>query len=214
MVINLPTYNQNQQIVQPTKLNKTASVAGSLLGIMGATALIAKQRKVNLSLKSLFNIEYKGYEVLEFASGSIMGGFIGGSLTDKKHVKKKMEEGVSQIVGNYIVPTLSVVAGVKLYNNLTKNSQLKKSKIARFTAGMLSLAGGVLGGNKASSMINKHLFNDKNTRSVNWKDLASQFDNTCFVTSLASRGSNVAKIASKFIPLTHILPGVAIGTKQ
>ena len=214
MVISIPTYNRNQQITQPTKLNKVASITGSMLGLVGATALITKQRKVNLSLKNIFNIEYKGYEVLEFACGSIMGGFVGGSLTDKKHVKKKMEEGVSQIVGNYIVPTLSVVAGVKLYNNLTKNSQLKNSNITRFIAGMLSLAAGVLGGNKASSMINKNLFNDKNTSSVNWKDWASQFDNTCFVTSISSRGSNVAKIASKFIPLTHIIPGIAIGTKQ
>ena len=94
--------------------------------------------------------------------------------------------------------------------NKTLFSKYKYPPVTRaiqFAFGTAGFISGVLFGNKISQLINKYLFK------LSWKDWAVQADNVCLVTSMAAPGTNIAKTASKFIPVAHIIPGYCVGTK-
>lgn len=79
---------------------------------------------------------------------------------------------------------------------------------------MTSLIAGVVAGNKISREMNKQMFKEDHYRKLTWKDWAVQFDNVCLVTSISNAGTQLAKMASRFIPFAHLAPGYQVGVKQ
>lgn len=193
---------------KPEKKVKIAAFVGTTIGVASAVALLSRG-------KSIKNIEYKGKEVLTTATGSVIGGLLGGSLADdKKHLKAKYREAITQIVGNFIVPTIFVSGGIRAFKLLEKNKIVPTLKPLRFAAGMGSLIAGVVCGNRMSNAISEKIFKKEHNRNVKAADWALQVDNTCLTLSLATSGTNIAKTASKVIPFAHLIPGYAIGTMQ
>ncbi len=192
--------------------NKAASLTGSVAGLSVAISIIAAGRKHNMSAgkslaKTLYRLEFNARDVMLMASSSILGGFTAGTVTDPQNINAKIKEGVVQLVGNYIFPSVFVGVGMKAVKSFTK------SKLIRFVGGFASLGMGVIAGNKASKAINSFFSHKKEKRDLNWKDWAEQADNACLVTSLANPGTNIAKYASKFIPISHVIPGYCVGVK-
>ena len=219
--INNGNYKQKKKI---SGITKFASAAGSTIGITAALMTISKKSGGKLSeyfknfLNTIKKAEFNDKNVIFIASASTAGGFAGGALTDRKNIKAKAKEGLVQLIGNYIIPSLFVGAGINLNKKIIDaNTNLKNSpkslKLMYFLTGMASLATGVLFGNLVSEKLNTNIFNEKSVRPVNWKDWAEQFDNVCLVTSMATTGTTLAKTVSKAIPLAHFLPGYITGTK-
>ncbi len=207
-----------------TPATKTGALIGSIAGVGTALTYVAKGHGLKpavmfmqpaRTLKTFKNIELKGKEVIAIASSSILGGFIGGSVTDGKNSKYKAKEGIVQLIGNYIIPTLFVSGGIKM--NKIMNKKFNFPPVvgpALFGCGMASLIAGVITGNAVSKGLNRRLFNEDSPRKINWKDWALQFDNVCLVTSISNSGTNIAKIASRLIPIAHILPGYLTGIQK
>lgn len=203
---------------------KIAALAGSTIGVAAAVTMISRTHGVKIpsTLKNpnglvniLKNIELKEKDVIAIASSSIAGGLAGGMITDKKNAKAKVKEGVVQLVGNYIVPTIAVGAGIKLNKALNKKYNFPPiTRPIQFLFGFASLIVGVIAGNKVSRVMNAGMFKEDDYRKLTWKDWAVQFDNVCLVTSISNTGTLLAKMASRFIPVAHLAPGYQVGVKQ
>ena len=132
-----------------------------------------------------------------------------------KNAKAKVKEGIVQLIGNYIVPTIAVGGGIKLNKALNKKYNFPPiTRPIQFLFGMTSLIAGVVAGNKISREMNKQMFKEDHYRKLTWKDWAVQFDNVCLVTSISNAGTQLAKMASRFIPFAHLAPGYQVGVKQ
>ncbi len=223
LTINTPLIDKKQNSYV-TATTKTASAAGAIAGV--GIALTAISRKRGLKVPSSFKdpkkvvdifkkMEIKEADAIKIASASIGGGLLGGSLTDSKNIKAKTKEGIVQLVGNYIIPTIFVGMGIKL--NKLLNNKFKfppVTKAIQFGFGFTSLIAGVVAGNRVSREINKNVFKENAYRKLSWKDWILQGDNVCLVTSVSNSGTNTAKIASRFIPAVNIIPGYLVGIKQ
>ncbi len=228
---NFTSFQRNNNNVSERNNNKAktstkiAAAAGSVVGVTSALALISRGHgiKIPSSLKNpqevwktLKKIELKEKDVIQMASSSIAGGILGGSLTDSKNTKAKVKEGVVQLIGNYIVPTLFVGGGIKLNKVLNKHYNFPPvTKPIQFAFGFTSLIAGVVAGNKIARKINSNVFEEQEEyRKLNWKDWAVQFDNACLVTSISNAGTQIAKMASRVIPAAHLIPGYLVGIKR
>lgn len=220
---NIYFRKNNLQDTKVSTSTKVASSVGSVAGIVTALAVIAKKRSIKvvppvLSIKGAVDIfkkiEFNEKDVIGLASSSILGGFLGGVITDSKNKKAKAKEGVVQLVGNYIIPSLFVGAGIKL--NKVLNNKYKFPPITKpiqFAFGFTSLIVGVIFGNKVSKEINSRIFKEDDYRKLTWKDWAVQFDNACLVTSMSTAGTILAKVASRIIPVAHLIPGYLVGVQ-
>lgn len=203
---------------------KAAAMAGSTVGVGAALLAVSRRRGVRIpsslrNSKELFsilkNIELKEKDVITIASSSITGGFLGGVLTDRKNIKAKAKEGVVQLMGNYVIPTIAVSGGIKLNKMLNKRFNFPPiTRPIQFMFGFASLIAGVVAGNKASREINSKIFEEEDYRKLTWKDWAVQFDNVCLVTSISNAGTLLAKTASRFIPIAHLAPGYQVGIRK
>jgi len=89
------------------------------------------------------------------------------------------------------------------------------SKVAKILSGFAFLISGVVIGNKVTNKLKAKVYNEPEEKvKIKWQDWGSQVDNACLVTSLSISGTEIAKNASKIIPIANILPGYVIGTKQ
>ena len=195
---NLSQYNNKADT-----LTKTASVIGSTAGVAAALAVISRKHGVKIPGSFI----KKPKETLD--------GFALGSAADIKNIKAKAKEGIVQLTGNYIIPTLFVGGGIRLNKALNKKYNFPPiTKSIQFAFGFASLIAGVIAGNKVSRVINEEVFNENSYRKLTWKDWAVQFDNVCLVTSVSNSGTKLAKAASRIIPAAHIIPGYLTGTRK
>ncbi len=206
-------------------VTKIASAAGSTIGITAALIQISKKADKNAAghfrriINTIKKAEFNDKNVIFISSASTAGGFAGGALTDTDNIKSKAKEGMVQLIGNYIIPSLFVGGGIHLNKKiLDSRTNFKNSpkilKLIQFSAGIISLIAGVICGNLLSEKINTSIFGEKSQRPLNWKDWAEQIDNLCLVTSMSTTGSNLAKTVSKVIPVAHFMPGYLTGIKQ
>ena len=217
-------YNNKPQQRKASTTTKVASAIGSTVGVgLGMCAITKKNpakivdaiKNPNKIINRLKKLELSGFDVIKIATSSILGGFVAGSATDSHNAKAKAKEGIIQLIGNYIVPSLFVTGGIKLNKVLNKNFHYPpKTGIVQFAFGMCSLVAGVFAGNKISRKLNSEIFQEDTYRPLNWKDWGMQLDNVCLVTSMANEGTSLAKNVSKVIPVAHLVPGYLTGIKQ
>lgn len=198
--------------------NKTAtkvvSAAGSVIGLSIALASIVSKKHNAKFVDTFKKMEFNEKDVIKLASASIGSGFLGGLITDFQNREAKAKEGIVQLIGNYIIPSLFVSAGIKVNKALNRKYNFPPiTKLIQFAFGSASLVAGVFIGNKISRKINEKTFNGDAHRNLNWEDWALQFDNVCLITAMSTSGTNLAKFASRIIPLALFIPGYFVGTK-
>lgn len=242
------SFNANSETLNKELTTKQKSVilASSATGVLSVVALLAKLKGFSLNpariiktpLKELALFKFKPQDkVVEFdappvivavASGSIAGGYVGGSIVDKENQKSKKREILNQILGNVLVPVGCVWAGAKQYEKFANRIENaipqinKQGKVFDFinkffkqipnlaaTLGFLGI--GIYAGNKVSNFINDKLYNKKVERNIKTTDFAPHFDDLCMATSMMNKDASFGAKLSRFIPLALLVPGYETG---
>lgn len=131
--IYYPQNNNNNNGKQKVRnIDRIAASVGTGVGIAYSLASVTKTKPTKLlkifnhperAINVIKNTELSGVDVIKIATGSITGGLVAGSIVDRKNAKAKAKEGIVQLVGNYIIPSLFVTGGIKL--NKVLNSKFK-----------------------------------------------------------------------------------------
>lgn len=178
--------------------------------------------------------EYDEKAIPLLALGSVGGGLAGGLVFDKKENRKaKLREAVIQMIGNIMTPLTCVYIGSTLYKKNTdkinsmlpqmKESAEKKlpkyvNKIVRAVPAIgsvaISLATGIVVGNKVSNAINHKLFHRHDNRNVRIDDFSAHIDDTCLAVSLVAKGDSPISVLNKVVPAALMVAGVSTGTVQ
>lgn len=231
---NFPSQCQNSEVIKPSentnlsikkKLNIpviASTTAGTLLPIL----LIRKYQNKEITpntLKDLtgikkakavfnsFNLEYGLKEMILTASGSILGGFTGGLLTDKQNKKTKIKESFYQFT-NIAVPT-TIVSGLL---GLTNKGSLSKKVWPK----VISVLGGIGVGMPLAATISNEInstFIDKDNtqkRKIKLKDCFVHVDDLLGTLVLAKVPLADKIHADKILPVLYGMCGYESGTKQ
>jgi len=253
-----PSFGQNNQYTcndnsQLSKKQKLGILATSATGVGIASAIIAKKQGFSLNPKVIFNqnpkewamlkiynkknpqaklMEIEEKEILMLAGGSAAGGIAGGAVfDDKKHIKSKLRETVSQLLGNVAIPVGCVSLTSRLYRKykapiLSKvpqidgsgkfvkgfNKILKASPSIGLTAA--SLGFGIIAGNKFSNFLNEKVFNKKVERGIKTTDFAPHVDDVGMAVTLMADKSALSTFITRTVPAFLCVPGYEIGTHR
>lgn len=227
-----------------SKKQKATILAFSGLGMAPVLAILAKRKGFSLSPSKIiktpikewalfkFNskdkiVKYEGPQIFAVASGSVAGGFVGGTIVDRQNVKAKKREILSQLLGNVAVPVGCVTVGAGIFNKYSDKlikmmpkvkDSVKGAKIINkisqitpqtfFTLAFLSM--GIFLGNKVSNYLNDHIYHKKVDRNIKATDFAPHVDDVCLAASLMDSGSLGDKIG-RVIPLALLVPGYETG---
>ena len=199
---------------------KIGVLSTSILATLGVLYGISKQKGLNpLKNFNMFRQNIEPMDMLKITGVTVPVSLATGIAHDKKeNTIPKVKEGISQMVGNLIIPitlineTLKFKDRIMLKNYNSKiMKKLQKTHKAAYTA--VSLVGGLMIGNVVANNINKCLFKEHKTRPLKVKDFTVHFDDVCFATSLIFKGNKLGDYASRIIPATLLLSAYETGTK-
>ena len=233
------------------KIVKISSAIGSFVGMSSVLVMLAKKQGFPVNPKVLkdipikdwafFKIAKKGVqnqkllqieerEILELSAGSIVGGLAAGAVSDRKNIKAKFRESITQMLGNVVLP-VAFVGGVsriyKKYENVIKDAmpQIKNAK-STFTKGinkfskiapaasmtLAALGAGIFTGSKVTNFINEKFFGQRNERKIKTTDFAPHVDDLCLaITLMGSKDSPFASTITRTVPLFLSVPGYQVG---
>lgn len=227
---------------------KATILASSALGMTPVIATLAHRKGFSLNpvriaktpIKdwAIFKYSPKGKyihfgpaEIIATAIGSVVGGFIGGSIVDKDNISAKKREVVNQVLGNVLVPVGCVGGGAKIYKKYADkiesiipqikspkqsaqifNKVLKSIPNGVCTLGLLGL--GLYLGNKVSNFLNEHIYHKKVDRNMKFTDCAPHVDDVCMAVSMMNEDSPFAAKLERVIPLALLVPGYETGTAR
>lgn len=244
-----PNFKSSEQRTNLTPKQKAVVLLSSAAGMAPVIAVMAKKKgfslnpanllKTNIKDWALFkyspinkSIEFKGPQIIATATGSVIGGFIGGAAVDEKsNLKAKKREFVNQMLGNVLTPIGCVWAGSELYgkyaNRLEKAMpQIEKTgklykfinkclKAAPNTIGTLAfLAIGIFCGNTVSNFLNEKIYHRKVDRGIRLTDFAPHIDDICMATTMMNSSSEFGSKLARVIPLALLVPGYQTGIAQ
>lgn len=231
------------QFNNPDKNYKRKILATAALGSAAAYGVIAHKQGFKLSKLgqtpvkdwAIFKIKDKTLkieegEVLGLAGGSVAGGLAGGAIfDDKSNFKAKLQEALSQLLGNVAVPILCVGQTSKFYKKheddiLKHVPQIKgpnKGFVKFANRGMkalppvgltvASLGVGIIAGNKVSNFINEKITGKKVERHIKGTDFAPHVDDLCLAVTLMAPGTPVGEVIAKTVPVFLTVPGYQTG---
>ncbi len=172
-------------------------------------------------------------QILTIGAGSVLGGLAGGAIFDKKeNFHAKCAEAVSQFIGDISIPLGFVALPTMLYKNFeglaTKETKhLKLQAASKFIQGNkflrilcptivsgVSLATGIVTGNRVSNKINEKVYGEKQDRGIRITDFAPHLDDVCLAITLMAEKSPVGDIISKFVPVALTVAGIETGTAK
>lgn len=227
---------------------KATILASSALGMTPVIATLAHRKGFSLNPVRIAKTPIKDWAIFKFspkgkyihfgpaqiiatAIGSVVGGFIGGSIVDKDNINAKKREVVNQVLGNVLVPVGCVGGGAKLYNKFANkiesyipqikspkksaqifNKVLKSIPNGVCTLGLLGL--GLYLGNKVSNFLNEHIYHKKVDRNMKFTDCAPHVDDVCMAVSMMNEDSPFAAKLERVIPLALLVPGYETGTAR
>ena len=229
---------------------KAFILASSAAGMAPVLGFLSHKKGFSLNPVRIFKTPVKDWalfkykplgETIEFedpraiiatATGSVVGGFVGGALIDDKaNLKAKKREMLNQLLGDVLVPIGCVWAGSKAFNKISAkliNMMPKINKDTKFAkifnqisenvpnavATILSLGAGIIAGNKVSNEINEKLYHKEVDRGIKATDFAPHVDDLCMATSIMNEGSEFASKIARVIPFALVVPGYETGTAQ
>ena len=245
-------HHKKQEHCKASPTVQTASAVSSALGVVAAVALIAKKQGFSLNPSriaktpikdwAIFKIsdksrpdekvmKFKTPQILAMGMGSVIGGLIGGSITDKKeNFSAKCSEAVSQFIGDISIPLAFVAVPTMIYKNFEElakkqTSRTKLQNASKFIQGNkflrilcptlvsgVSLTTGIIAGNKASNMLNEHVHGVKQKRGIRLTDFAPHLDDVCLAITLMADKNPIGDIISKFVPIALTVAGFETGT--
>lgn len=227
---------------------KAVILASSAAGMAPVIAMLAKGKGFSLNPAKIIKtpikdwalfkyapaqkfIQFEEKEIIAVASGSVAGGFIGGSIVDKQNRKAKQREVLNQILGNVLVPVGCVGMGSRLYDKYvdtiegampqfkgssktikTINKILTKLPNAALTIGFLGV--GIYLGNKVSNLINEKLYHKRVQRNIKTSDFAPHVDDLCMAASMMNKDSTFGAKLGRIIPLALLVPGYQTGISK
>lgn len=210
---------ENDEDESNTKV-KVGVISAAILSTLGVMYGITKQKKLNpLKDFNMFKQIIEPMDMLKITGVTVPVSLATGIALDKKENRQaKVKEGISQMVGNLIIPIFLVDQSIKLKDKLDlkqfKNpimNGLKKTHKAIYTA--VALVTGLMIGNRVANGINSSVFEGHKSRPLKIQDFSAHFDDVCFATSLIFKDNPLGKIASRFIPATLLVSAYETGTK-
>ena len=238
---------------EATRNVKVVAATSSLLGTSIVLALLAKKQGFYLNPKTIKNTPIKDWaifkiakknepdrklleieegEIISLATGSIAGGLAGGAIFDKKNIKAKGREALTQLAGNVLVPVGFVSGASKLYSKFEDSivavlPQLSgEGKVVKFTnkfikalpamgITLLALGAGICTGSKVTNFINEKLFGQKQKREIKTSDFAPHVDDLCLgITLMGAKDSPVVSSITRTVPLFLAIPEYQVGKAQ
>ena len=254
-IINRPQkyMAQPMQTKKEPKALKAKAALSSAIGTGAALALICKRQGLPISPKVLAKtplkewpifkiakknkpnqklLEIEEREIIELASGSVLGGLMGGALFDGDNMKAKLRESLTQILGNVITPVAFVGGASRLYKKYEepiKNAmpQIKKegkiieniNKFMKISPAvgitLAALGSGIYAGSKVTNLINEKFFGQKENRDIKASDFAPHVDDLCLaITLMGAKDSPVASTITRTVPLFLAVPGYQVAKAQ
>ena len=249
IINNNPSFTHHISKSDLSKKQKSVILTTSILGMTPVLAVMAKRKGFNLNPARLLktnikdwaifksqpkerSIQFKAPQIMAVAAGSVAGGFIGGTLVDKKsNIKAKQRELLNQMLGNVAVPVACVGSGAYFYEKYADkienfmpqiksekkpvkilNQVIKKVPNAVTTLGLLGV--GIYLGNKVSNFINEIIYNKKVERNIKASDFAPHVDDLCMAMTMMNEDSIFASRIARIIPLALLVPGYQTGIAQ
>lgn len=245
---NTPTFGHNHTQSNLSTKKKAVVLASSAAGMTPVMAVLAKRKGFSLNPVKIFKtpikdwallkyapkdkaIQFEAPQIIAVATGSVAGGFVGGSIVDKHNIKAKKREVLNQLLGNVLVPVGCVASGAMLYEKYadkiegampqlksTKkaakvfNKVLQKIPNAATTLGLLGV--GIYLGNKVSNFINDKMYHKKVERNIKATDFAPHVDDVCMAASMMNKESSFGAKLGRIIPLALLVPGYQTGIAQ
>lgn len=199
---------------------KLGSITAGILSTLAVLYAITKKKGLNpLKNYNIFKQEIEPMDMLKITGVSVPVSLLTGIAIDKKeNTNSKIREGISQMVGNLIIPIFLIDQTLKFKDRITDKNftnpimkTLQKTHKAIYTA--VSLVGGLMLGNLVANDINSKIFPEHKRRPLKAKDFTVHFDDICFATSLIFKGNKLGQMASRIIPATLLLSAYETGTK-
>ena len=196
-------------------------ISVAILSTLAVLYGITKKKGLNpLKNFNIFKQEIEPMDMLKITGVTVPVSLLTGIMLDKKeNANSKVREGISQMVGNLIIPITLINETLKFKDRIMDKSFtnpimkcLQKTHKAAYTA--VALVGGLLIGNIVANDINHCLFPDHKQRPLKLKDFTVHFDDICFATSLILKGNKIGQFASRIIPATLLLSAYETGTKN
>ncbi|MDE6139314.1 MAG: hypothetical protein K2F57_07575, partial [Candidatus Gastranaerophilales bacterium] len=255
MIINKVSVNNYQHFAghdsgnEMTRKQKAVVLASSAAGMTPVLVTLAKHKGFSLNPAKIIktpvkdwaifkyapkekSIQFEEAEIISVATGSIVGGFIGGTFVDHKSNRKaKQREILNQLLGNILVPVGCVGLGSRVYSKFAEqienampqiksfkkpakiiNAVLRKLPNAATTLGLLGV--GIYLGNRVSNLINEKLYHKEVDRNIRPSDFAPHIDDVCMATSMMNKESAFGSKLGRVIPLALIVPGYETGIAQ
>jgi len=175
-------------------------------------------------------LRFEAPEIFTVGAGSVLGGLAGGLIFDKKeNFGAKCSEAVNQLLGDITVPLAFVALPTILYKKFEALAQketphLTLQNASKCVAGNkalrilcpvlvsgVSLALGIIAGNKVSNKFNEKVHGIKPDRGIRITDFAPHLDDVSLAITLMAEKSPLGDIVSKFVPLALTVAGVETG---
>ena len=174
-------------------------------------------------------LELKEKQILALATGSVIGGLVGGAMFDEKYnFKAKLKEALNQMLGNVAIPVAFVGGTSRFYEKhkakiLSKVPQIKKKggffkfvnkalmAVPAVALTGIALAVGIITGNRVSNFINEKLYGQKVDRNIKATDFAPHVDDLCLAVTLMAPGTAVGEVIARTIPAFLTVPGYQTG---
>ena len=227
---------------------KAIILGSAAVGVLSAVAVLAKMKGFSLNPARILKTNWKDWalfkykhgtnaiiyeepEIIGVASASVLGGFVGGSIVDKRNIKAKKREVVNQILGNVLVPVACVGFGSRMFNKYAETLQKAMPQIAKNTkpakiinaclqnipnavSTLASLSVGIFAGNRVSNFLNEKIYHKEIDRDIRATDFAPHVDDVCMAASLTNKGSSFGDMIARVIPLALLVPGYEAGSAQ
>ena len=200
---------------------KLGVITVSVLTTLGVLYGIAKKKGINpFKNYNMFKQEIEPLDMLKITGATVPVSLATGILLDKnkENTKPKIREGISQMVGNLLIPIFLIDKACKFKDSINgkkfTNPVMKLlSKTHKSIYVGVTLVGGLMIGNRVANAINSVIFPEHKQRPLKTKDFAVHFDDICFATSLIFKGNPVGNFANRLIPATLLLSAYETGTK-
>ena len=214
-------YNNKKECKNNENTVKIGVTSVAILATLGVLYGITRKKGVNpFKNFNMFKQEIEPLDMLKITGVTVPASLITGILLDKnkENTKPKIREGISQMVGNLLIPILLIDKVCKFKDSLNgktfKNTIMKTlSKTHKSIYVGVTLVGGLMIGNKVSNFVNSIIFPEHKQRPLKTKDFAVHFDDICFATSLIFKGNKLGNFANRLIPATLLLSAYETGTK-
>ncbi len=196
---------------------KKIAVLATSVGAVGlSTAGILYKASKGQGFK-LSQFHYNDKQLITIGASAVLGGLIGGAVTDdKKNMKYKYKEALHQFFGNIVAPiaVLTVASKALGATKILEKMKPLTGKIIESAVTVGSLVTGMHLGNGLVSKVTDKIYNEKDTHKIKIEDYSVHADDLCMAISHIGKGSVISRIAAHCLPFAFLLSGYKTGAAK